>query len=235
MSRYFAIAAITLGAFGTATFLQAQQPGRNPSELAAVQLMGGPLFNLLEKDRIQKEIKLTADQKKKLAALNKEIHDAWEPEKISKLPESEQSAKSKAMAAAMDEEKAKSDRKVQGFLLPKQWERLKQIHLQMQLQVPGFALIDPQIAKALALTDDQKAKIKALNKETAEMLGRMRPGGGYPSMEEMKKMLEERKARDAKVLGVLTSEQKQKLEQMKGPKFDVSPIRGRSGGRGGNR
>jgi hypothetical protein len=233
MWRYFAIGAMTLAAVGTTASLQAQQMGqslRNDSSM--VRLMGGPLLNLLQEERVQREIKFTADQRKKLTALNKEIHDTWDPEKISKLPESEQLAKSKEMANVLDEEKAKNDKKVQGILLPKQWERLKQIHLQMKLRTPGFALVDPQLAKTLALTDDQKAKIKDLNKETMGTLGRMRPGGEYPSKEEIKKLLEERKTRDAKVLDVLTPEQKKKLAQMQGPKYDFPPPRGRPG-RGG--
>ena len=186
--------------------------------------MGGPLLNLLKHKAVQKEIELTSDQKKKLSALYKELQDAFDPKKRLSLSEDEKLAQMKKMSDEMDAEIAKNEKRVEAILLPKQLERSKQIQLQMKLQTPSFALADPEVAKELGLTDDQKATIRSLNRSTLTILGEMRPGGGFPSAEEMKKMVKAHNERQSKATDILTAEQKEKLEKMKGPKFDLSAL-----------
>ena len=186
--------------------------------------MGGPLLNLLKLKPVQKEIELTSDQKKKLNALYQELQDAFDPKKLSRLSGDEQLAQMKKMGDEMDAEIAKNQKRVEAILFPKQLERVKQIQLQMRLQMPGFALADPEVAKELRLSDDQKAKIKAVNRSNPT-IGEMRPGGGFPSAEDMKKMVEAHKERQRKIMDILTAEQQEKLEKMKGLEFNISALR----------
>ena len=76
----------------------------------------------------------------------------------------------------------------------------------------------------MGITNEQKAKIVALNR-SGPTLDDLRPGGEFPSKDEMKKLVKAQKEREAKILDVLTAEQKQKLEKLKGPKFDLSLLR----------
>jgi len=93
-------------------------------------------------------------------------------------------------------------------------------------------LTAPEVASELQLTDDQKQKLMALNMEYAQKQRDLFTGGGGGGRggEAFTKLRDER---TAKTIEVLTPEQKEKLNAMKGSAFDVSQIRGGFGGRRG--
>lgn len=132
------------------------------------------------------------------------------------------------------EEKAK----LADILLPNQLERLTQIFV----QVAGVeALRDEDVAKELALSDAQAAKISEVRRANQEALGeQMRGlfggGGGEGDRDAARAKMEEfRKTSDAKLLAVLTPDQQKTFDEMKGKPFKMPEGFGRGGfgGRGG--
>jgi Spy/CpxP family protein refolding chaperone len=250
MLRKFALGLSIAAVLALAANLQAQGPGGpgGPGGFGRGG-MGGPggggYLRLLQNEKVQKEIELVADQKQKLEALAKEAQEARRAKMgdMSKLSREEMQKKMEEVGKEMQEEVQKTQKKVEEILLPHQVERVKQIQLQSQLEMmPGMTLASPEVVKGLDLTEDQQAKIKTINEEAMKAMGDMRPGGGRPATDEerekRKKAREEmdtkRKENNTKLMDVLTAEQKEKLEKMKGPKFDVTSLGG-PGGPGGNR
>ena len=150
------------------------------------------------------------------------------------LTPEERSAKMQDMRKEMDAAAAKTQKAVEGILLPHQFERVKQIQLQQQFTMgANMALAAPELQKDLGLTDDQKAKIKTINDEAMQaMRGAFTPGQP-PSQADMDKMTKAREENAKKALDVLTADQKEKLEKMKGPKFDTTTLFGGMGRIGG--
>jgi Spy/CpxP family protein refolding chaperone len=146
-------------------------------------------------------------------------------------------------------ERARQEKaKLAEILLPHQMKRLTEIYI----QVAGVnALQDEDIAKELGITDAQTGAIASIRDANREaMRGLFGPPGGGPGgpggegdreammarfREAQAKMEEARKAGDAKILAVLTAEQKAKFEEMKGAKFELpeEALRAGFGGQGG--
>jgi Spy/CpxP family protein refolding chaperone len=237
MSRRFAIVGAMVVLAALAANVQAQGPGGNRGGMGGMGgMMGGGQLALLQNEAVQKEIELVPEQKEKLTALGTDLRTQMQG--MRDLSQEERTTKMREITEG-------TQKKVEGILLPHQLERIKQISLQMQ----GIrALSDPAVAKELGLTEDQQSKIKTINddaqKARRELFGQGGggqgggPGGGRGGMsqENMQKMQDIQKDTETKLTDVLTSEQKEKLEKMKGPKFDTTALRGnRQGGNRGNR
>ena len=175
---------------------------------------GGGLFVLLHLPQVQKELNLSDQQQEKIHALAKEMMPVRPSEGQALSPEERQ---------AMIE---KAQKKLAEILKPEQLQRLKEI----QFQAMGVAALgNPEVVKALGITDDQQAKLKTLRDEAAEkgrkLFGSMR----YLSREEQEakraenqeKIRQIRKELMEKALAVLTPEQRQKFEKLQGKKFDL--------------
>ncbi|MCC6125316.1 MAG: hypothetical protein IT426_10165 [Pirellulales bacterium] len=246
MLRNFAIALISLATVALATDLQAQgQRGQGQGRGRGMGgMMGGPgggpgggMTMLLMNEAVQKEIELTADQKEQLQKLSTETRDAMRARMgdMQNLSQEERRAKMQEMRKEMEEAAAKTQKKVEGILLPHQLKRIKEISLQMQ----GLrALANPEVVKELGLTEEQQAKIKSINEESMKAMQEMFQGGFRNLSDEERtaareKMDKSRKDIETKLTDVLTAEQKEKLEKMKGEKFDTSTLRGGPGGPGG--
>src|SRR5262245_51887177 len=130
---------------------------------------GIPTALLLRQESVRKELKLSADQVKKLEELadkmGEKMQDAFsleEPERGKKL-------------RALNEE---TDKALAAILTPEQAKRLKQIVYQQQ---GDAALTTPEVAGALGLTEAQRKQIARFNEETAKLMREMsRPGGPPP-------------------------------------------------------
>jgi Spy/CpxP family protein refolding chaperone len=198
-------------------------------------MMGGGVMMLLQNEKVQKEIDLDADQKEKVQALVKEQQEEFAASRESMRDLSQEERMTK-----MRENMEKTQKKVEGVLLPKQLARVKQISLQMQLSMmPGMVLANPDVVKELGLTEDQQSKVKTINEDARKAMSEMFTPGQQPDRE---KMAQARKDAETKLMDVLTADQKEKLEKMKGEKFDTTglgmgpggPGGGRRGNRGGN-
>jgi Spy/CpxP family protein refolding chaperone len=174
---------------------------------------GGGLF-LLRLDQVQKELNLSDEQKEKIKELAKNLMPGRPPEGQRPSREDRQ---------AMIE---KTRKKLAEILKPEQMERFKQIEIQVQ---GAAALMDPEVAKTLAITEDQKAKLKALRDEAGEKIRKIFDSMRDLSPEEreakrtenQEKMRQMQKEVMEKALAVLTSDQREKFEKMKGKKFDL--------------
>lgn len=203
---------------------------------------GGGMFGppsgvmLLNSEDVQKDLKLTDEQKTKVKDFQtKRLEAMRELFSGGERPDRE---KMQEIRKKNQEEDAKF---VKDTLTADQAKRLKQIGYQTG-GVTVFASEDVQ--KELKLTDEQKEKIKGImdqmRKDMADIRGGA--GGGRPMQltpEQQKKVEALRKEANEKLQDVLTADQKKTWETMTGPKFEgkIQPPGGgrRRGGANGNR
>ncbi|HTU19505.1 MAG TPA: hypothetical protein VMG10_15700 [Gemmataceae bacterium] len=172
---------------------------------------GGGTLGLLTQKSVQDELKLSDEQVTQVKELqekqrgNRADFQGLSREEIQKKMAERRKAENEAVAK---------------ILKPEQLKRVKQIALQQ----PG-AIGNPEVAKALKITDEQKGQIREIQmKAFEEMRGLGRDEEARTKRQELMKKTNE------KVLGVLTDEQKTKLKEMQGPKF-TGKIEARQGGR----
>jgi Spy/CpxP family protein refolding chaperone len=190
---------------------------------------GADPLTLLSNEKVQKELDLTSEQK----------------DSVKKLADERQTQGREAFAAlrdlSQDERRAKMDEmrkaaqaKVDAILLPPQVERLKQLTLQRQ---GAGALSDPEVAKALNISEDQKKQLADIREAAgAQMRELFTAGGGGGDRAAMReKMTAMQKEIMGKELAVLNADQKAQFEKMQGEKFEFPADLGRGGpgGRGG--
>jgi hypothetical protein len=197
-----------------ATFLAADASAQPPGGRGRWMGMGGGMSHaaLLRQEAVQADLGIPADLKAKIT---------------SELPErgpggggggnltDEQRQK------WMEERRARiaeEDKKIAGLLSPEQLARLKQIRVQA---LGAGILMDETLAKELSITDDQISKLQSAMRDMRQGGG----GGGNPG--------EMRAKMTAKAMEILSTDQKAKLEALKGPAFDVSKLQMRAPGGGG--
>jgi hypothetical protein len=117
---------------------------------------GGQLL-LLNKS-VQEELKLTNDQLGKLKGAVEEVLGGFK-EKLANLREMGPEERAKLMDAITE----KTNKIIVGVLDKDQIKRLREIDLQ---QRGPMALYDPEVRKALKITDDQLSQLKDLAAET---------------------------------------------------------------------
>jgi len=193
---------------------------------------------LLRLEVVQKELELVADQKEKLKeiaekAAAKARDNFAAMGKLRDASEEERKAKFTEMGNAMRAQAEQTKKDIEEVLLPHQLERLKQI----ALQVRGLAALDDkEVQDALRITEEQKEKMKSLREGMFEKLrGSMRRAEDEGERKAQREKFEAaRKEVEAKILDVLTPEQKEKFDKMKGAKVDIdmSQLMPRGPGRG---
>ena len=193
---------------------------------------------LLRADEVQKEIELLDDQKAKLKAFSDELRAEMEKQRdqYRDLSPEERMAK---FNEARKEYGAKVTAKVNEILLPHQVDRVKELAVQ---RLGLMALGDPDVQEKLKISEDQKEKMKAVRESISNTMREMFAGMRDLDEEARRKKFGEirekmdkiRSETEAKVLDILTSEQKGGLEKMKGKKFDFPEGMG-FGGSGGRR
>ncbi|MEP0765954.1 MAG: hypothetical protein HRF45_05355 [Fimbriimonadia bacterium] len=203
----------------------AQNPGARQGrgqfgggQIGAGQFGGAmQLLSMLRMPDVQAELKLTEAQKTKLEALNVRPQAGQGP------PTQEER---QARAAQVEKE-------IQTILDKAQYERLKQLSL--QLRGPDALASDPELQKALGLTEDQIKKISdtvAQVRQSHMQQFRGGAGGEQPDREQMMaRMQEMRKEMATKVEALLTAEQKAKYQALKGKAFTFTNPWGGFGGR----
>jgi hypothetical protein len=229
MKRWQMVAAVAVAvvAVGSAQ-AQRQQPGGGMRQQT-------PLYmTALTNADLQKDLKITDDQKKSLkevmdkaADLNKKRQEAFsggqfDREKMQEL----QTAATKLT----EEAKAATDK----AFTDDQKKRMKQIEVQRM----GFAAFaNEDVAKAMKFTDDQKAKLKTLGEEMTKARGDLQKeygiggGGGGRPMIDAEKMAEFTKKATAmtadtmeKAKKELTDDQKKAWAELTGPAFDLTKL-----------
>lgn len=202
---------------------------------------GGSVYMLLStNETLQKELKITDEQKTKLTDVAKEqgakMREAFQGGGGFNPNATDEERKERA--EKMAKLTAESKKAYEAVLTPEQAKRTTQINYQY-MGVRAFS--DKDVQTTLKMSDDQKEKIKTVmdqyNKDVRELGGgfggRGGAGRGQPQSEEDKKKAEENtKKREAltketeeKIVATLSDDQKTSWKTMIGEKFDVAKLR----------
>jgi len=167
---------------------------------------GNPLM-LLGQESVQKELKLNDEQVKKLDELRQKSR-----EKFQEIFGGDEAERPKKMQE-LNEENRKA---ITALLSPEQSKRLKEITYQ---QRGGSALADPEVAKALNLSEEQQQKVKTINEETNAAMRELFTPGQAPDEDARNKMNDLRKSSGEKLLALLSADQKTKWTELQGESF----------------
>lgn len=200
-------------------------------------------MSLLQVDKIQEAVDLNDDQKEKIEAAREELAEARRAARgqgggfqgFQDMSEEEQQ-EFIARIQERNAERAKTEKaKVAEILEDAQGKRLGEIFVQV---AGADALSDADVAAALNIDDDLQAKLTAARDEAQatmfEAFGELQDLGPE---ERGEKIAELRAESDKTILAVLSAEQQEQFEGMKGEALEltlaeVNQARGR-GGRGG--
>jgi Spy/CpxP family protein refolding chaperone len=200
---------------------------------------GGNLLTLATNEAVQKELGIGADLAAKLTSLRDDYRAAIQKEyqtagidfqnfqNLSADERQKVMAKMTEINTKLHEEFTPQLAKL---LSADQMVRLKQI--QIQAQGATALTANPEVAKELNLSEEQQRKLSDLQAEYARRQRDLFASGD--PQERLAKMRELSSERDAKMLAVLTDEQKQKFTALKGEPFDVSQLGFGGRGRRGN-
>jgi Spy/CpxP family protein refolding chaperone len=210
MKRLMVFALVILGVGASSALAQPPRGGRG-----GAGMMGGPMM-LLNQPSVQQELKITDEQKLQIQEAAAKLRAS--AGSLQGLDPSELQQKRQEMAR-------ESERTASKILHRDQMKRLKEIALQVQ---GARAFSNPDLAKALDLTDEQKEKIKATEGGRGP-----RPEPGSDPQAAQKRMEEMHKANLDKVMNILTPDQKAKYKEMTGEPFTgkIEPPGGRRGQR----
>lgn len=200
---------------------------------------------LLNRSDVQKDIKLTADQKTKLEALREELGEAMRARFAGGRGGRDGGGSGggtfdrEAMREEMDAVRKEVNEKTKAILTDEQWTRLGQIRIQL---ASVRAVMDPEIEKKLGLKATQKIEINKLNEALNQANGQIRSNGrenGIDSAQINAEIAKNNEIMNAEIDKVLTKEQLAIWSEMKGKPFEADPniqTRGGAGfGRGGDR
>lgn len=193
---------------------------------------GGGVLGLLYRDDVRQDLQLVDEQQEKVDVLADEIRTELQDEMremfrgMQDLSDEERQQQFEKIRERMEDVNADAEKRLKKVLLPHQFDRLKQIDVQMRVQQQGAeALTSGALAETLDLTEAQRERLEEraaeVEQELQEKIGQLR--------------IEARN----KLLDVLTAQQRAKLESLMGDDFaatDQAPGFGRRGGFfGGNR
>ncbi len=206
-----------------APLAQAQRPGGG-------NFGGGGGFggggNVISTEAVQKELGLSTEQTDKLKLITEESQKQMRELFGARPAEGEDREKAReAMREKMTAAAKEITSKVEAVLTPEQKKRLKEIQLQAQ---GTRALVSEEVVKALNITEEQKKKIEEIRDANRPQFGRggaggQPGGGGAPGGAGggFERFQEQMKETEAKIMEVLTAEQKTSYETLKGKKFDM--------------
>lgn len=212
----------------------AQRGGGGGQGRAGGQMMrrGNSQTFLVNRADVQKDIKFTAAQKNKLDALRQKQQE----DRQAMFQDMQNGGDRQAMMEKFQKLQEEADKEIMAILTDTQKKRLKEISIQL---AGPRAVMQEEIAKELKLTGAQKKKIddlmQAQGQANQEIFAKMR--NGEIEQEEVRSLMEKNnKALEAEINKVLTADQKNQLEKMKGAEFKADPNeqnRGFGGGRQG--
>ncbi len=177
----------------------------------------GGMAQLLGNESVQKELKLNDQQVEKAKELSEKMSEkAREARQSAQDLEGEE--RMKKMREAMAEIHTETVKEAGEFLKPEQLTRLKQISYQAS---GARAFNDPEVARKLNLTEDQKTAIHEIEQEANEERRSIFQDNQGDREAIMKKMGELNKQTLAKIEGKLNDEQKKTWTGLIGSHFDV--------------
>lgn len=177
---------------------------------------------LLGSESVQKELKLSDQQKGTLKKMRDEEENGNHPffrGIIGKSPDEIQKV--------LEQHAQETRERVAKILAPEQMHRLNEINIQV---VGVDALTYDDVAQSLGLTAAQRDELKNLADETRRKLAELNStNGGLPSNDARRQAWKARQSeiiadRKASSLALLSDEQKSKFEKLQGEKFDISTV-----------
>ena len=222
----FAITMVLAGAFAATAMAQAPEGSRRGSGRG---MSRGSLIGLLRIEQVQKEMKLSEEQTAKVREVVEKLGTEMREQYTALREIEDRQERMEKTAALSDEIDGKVREQLRDVVPREQMMRLYQIR--MQIRSVTDSLENRYVAGRLKLTDDQKAKLAEVAKEAqakmSELYGKMRDASQDQRSEMYQKFRSIRSEGDEKALGVLTAEQKQAFEEMKGEKIELEMRRGR--------
>jgi Spy/CpxP family protein refolding chaperone len=179
----------------------------------------GSAVRLAAIPEVQKALKLSKDQKKEIEEINDELRDGFRKllqeggarEGMQKVNE-DAAAK---LAEVLDDDQEK---------------RLRGITI--QLTGASAVMVDAELAKQLKITDEQKTRLEEIQQSNMRAMSEAFRAGGVPDEGRRGKFEELRAEGQKKLLDVLTSEQQDQLNSLKGEEVKIDIMRLRGGGSG---
>jgi len=206
----FARISSALAVLFAASLAGAQQPDffHRPSPMA-----GAFMTSLATFPEVQKEAKLSADDSKKVEDL------------LGKMGEEMGAAFQDAggdfgkLNVAISNIMTKTDAELLKGLTADQGKRVKELFVQF---AGATVIVREDFAKDLGLSDDQKSKVNARQMDQGKKIGDLisSAGGDFASIAPDMKKLQDTYKTD--LAAMLTDDQKKKLEDMKGAKFEFA-------------
>jgi hypothetical protein len=167
--------------------------------------------HLLLQQYVRKELKLSADQIKKVEELHENMRK--KVEEVFKLKGDE--------GRKMQQDLIENLKALAGILKPEQAKRLKQISYQRQGE---WAFTDGEVAKALQLTDTQKKEIQKIIEDHATQMRHLFQPRAPGDEETRKKMTALRTVFQEKLMKLLTNEQRTKWKDLQGAPFEMRSV-----------
>jgi len=208
-----------------------------PVAVAARQYVNvGRKLPLLGMDQVEKELKITAEQREAIAASQKKLREdiggLQPPSVLDEMSDEERKERVAKLEEKRKELVGAAEKEIEGILKPEQSKRLSEI----ALQLGGVeALKEKGYAETLKLSKEQLGKIDEAvtwgRDEERKLFQARRNGGGKgPDREAVAKTLEKqkqiRKEVETKVLGTMKDSQRKEYQRMKGVPFKLVPMAG---------
>lgn len=220
------VLALVLGtALAAADAAQNPERGRRGTWMNASR---GSFLNLLNREQVQKELKLNEENVAKINEIRDTIRAEMKEEfsALRKIEDAkERGAKQAELADTLDQ---KVHQQLREILSKEQMMRLYQIRL--QIRPLAVSLSHEMMDRFLQLSEEQKQKLadiaKEMESQQAELRGTMRGLSQEQQREVTQKIRKIGRDADEKALQLLSAEQQERLEKMKGEKFVVPMRRG---------
>jgi len=207
---------MTVFVFGVAAVGEAQAQGRRGRRSRS-------LIGLAAREQVQKELDVNSEQKTQI----KKVSDSYRSELrelfsgLQGVPAEERAEKFAELQSKRQELAAAAEKKLAAVLKEDQIQRLKEIGIQV---LGSRTLVRDEIAKALDLSKEQRVKIQGViesEQKRSLQLFQDAQSGKIERSELREKFSDLRKEIRTEALDVLTKEQKEKFETMKGEKFQL--------------
>ena len=189
----------------------------------------GSLLGLLRLEQVQKEMKLSEEQTAKVQELVEKLGAEMRQQYTALREIEDRQQRLEKMTELRDQIDDKVREQLRDVMPREQMMRLYQIRMQVRAVVDSLS--NRYVARRLELTEEQQKKVAEISKETQakqyELFASMRNASDEQRSEAFQKFRQLRSDADEKALAVLTAEQKEAFENMKGEKIELDFGRGR--------
>ena len=223
-----ALLVLALGA-ALAASATAQAPAGQRGQGRGLGTGRDSLLGLLGIEQVQKELKLSDEVNAQVTELREKL-GAEMREQLAALRNIEDRQQRRTKMTELSREfDGKAREPLRAVLSQEQMMRLYQIR--MQVRPPADSLTNQWVAGRLQLTEEQQQQLAQIAKDAeaqqSELRGSIRDATEEQRTDVMQKLRTIRSDADQKALGVLSAEQKDAFEQMKGEKIELPARRGR--------